>query len=362
MLIFTTGMGHRSIAEAVREAFESSKWEVKLVSFEWETTLQYYPAYKMFPVLNKAAFELTKNDNFEKFFRKVFRKRKLNKLEDIIRKFKPDLVISTYFLYNPPVGQLKEKYAFKLFNYVCNPRTFHPLELSAEADLNLVYDQKAKERAVELGVAAGKVKSVGWLVRSRFYEVKSSGAPRPFTLTVSAGSLGAQKIVKFLPIFERLNRSIRLNLISGSSKVLFNIFKSYKRLNKAIDDFIQSENEVNVYGFTDKIHELVADSDLVAGKAGPNLLFESVAAGKPFLALFHIPGQEDGNLEIIEKKGLGWVAEEPQRARELLNYILETGNTLQEKSPFVEKESLYNQQAAKRLIDLARKNSNYKLL
>jgi len=45
----------------------------------------------------------------------------------------------------------------------------------------------------------------------------------------------------------------------------------------------------------------MAQSDLVAGKAGPNILFEAVAAGKPFLTLTHVHGHESGNLEIIKE-------------------------------------------------------------
>lgn len=355
ILIFTTSMGHGSIAEAARAAFEDAGWQVKLVSFEFrETTLQYYPAYRLFPTLNKVGFELTKNGNFENLFRKIFKVRKLSDLEKVINKFQPDMVLSTYFLYNPPLEKLAKRYKFKLFNYICNPRTFHPLELSKKANLNLVYDEEARRRALELGVTPGKVKATGWLVRPQFYEVESCKLQERFTLTVCAGSLGAQGITKFLPVFTKLNRPITLNLIAGSNKMLLGIFKSYQKMTRTFEDFLQSENEVNVYGYTDKIHELMACSDLVAGKAGPNLLFESAAVGKPFLALSHIPGQENGNLEIIKEKDLGWVAEEPAKTRKLLNHILETKNALQEKKSSVERESVHNQHAAKKLTALTK--------
>ncbi len=52
----------------------------------------------------------------------------------------------------------------------------------------------------------------------------------------------------------------------------------------------------------------MAASDVVMGKAGPNVLFESVVLGKPFIATTHFPGQERGNLAFIERYGLGYVA------------------------------------------------------
>ncbi|MEA2020815.1 MAG: glycosyltransferase [Patescibacteria group bacterium] len=353
VLIFTTSMGHRSIAEAARAAFKEAGWRVKLVSFEFrEATLQYYPAYKLFPTLNKVGFELTQNGKFENLFRKIFKVRKLGKLENVVKRFEPDLVLSTYFLYNPPLEKLAKECKFKLFNYVCNPRTFHPLELSKKAHLNLVYDEEARKRALELGVADEKVKAIGWLVRPRFYEVEEIPGEL-FTLTVSAGSLGAQGFVKFLPIFSKLSKPIHLNLIAGSNKMLFNIFKSYQKMTRAFEDFVQNKNEVEVYGFTEEIDKLMAQSHVVAGKAGPNLLFESVAVGRPFLALSHIPGQEDGNLEIIDEKNLGWVAEQPSKAREILELLMEAVTFFEEKKKALEEERSYIRTVQRNLINYA---------
>lgn len=348
-------MGHRSIAEAARAAFEDSGWKVKVVSFKFrEATLQYYPAYRLFPFVNKVGFELTQDGKFESLFRKVFKVRKLGALENIIKKFEPDLVLSTYFLYNPPLSRLKEKYPFVFFNYVCNPRTYHPLELSEKADLNLVYDSKAKQRALELGVLAKKVEPVGWLVRPQFYGVEKSESRTNLTITICAGSLGAQGFVKFLPVFTRLSRPVYLNLIAGKNKMLFSIFGSYKKAVGAFEEFVQNKPEIEVYGFTNKIHELMANSDLVAGKAGPNLLFESVAVGKPFMALSHIPGQEDGNLEIIKNKKLGWVAEDPARSFEILEKILTDNNEFEFKREFIERERSYNKKSFEKLRKLAK--------
>jgi len=355
VLIFTTGMGHRSIAEAARSAFEEAGWKVKLVSFEFrETTFFYYPIYKLFPSLNKVGFELTKNGSFEKMFQKIFKIRNIGELERIICRFEPHLVFSVYPLYNPPLEKLKEEYDFVFFNYVCNPRTFHPTELSRKADLNLVYDKETKKRAEELGISPESVKAVGWLVRPQFYETKSEQSTEYFTLTVSAGSLGAQGFVKFLPIFSKLNKPLQLNLIAGSNKMLFRIFKSYQKMNETFDDFIQNKNGIEVYGFTNEIHKLMARSNIVAGKAGPNLLFESVAVGKPFLALSHIPGQEDGNFEIIEDKNLGWVAEEPSKAREVMENLLESREQIKQKFKAISRERNYNKKSFGRLLNLAK--------
>jgi UDP-N-acetylglucosamine:LPS N-acetylglucosamine transferase len=46
----------------------------------------------------------------------------------------------------------------------------------------------------------------------------------------------------------------------------------------------------------------------VMGKAGPNVMFEAVTLGKPFIATAYIPGQEELNLGFIRRHKLGWIA------------------------------------------------------
>jgi len=43
-----------------------------------------------------------------------------------------------------------------------------------------------------------------------------------------------------------------------------------------------------------------------------------VACQKPFVAITHIGGQEDGNIDLIKKKKLGWVRE---KSGELVNFL-----------------------------------------
>ena len=69
---------------------------------------------------------------------------------------------------------------------------------------------------------------------------------------------------------------------------------------------------------TNDIAPYMAAADIIMGKAGPNILFESVMLGKPFFATTFIPGQEQENLAFIQRHGLGWVALHPEEQRSLL--------------------------------------------
>ena len=60
-----------------------------------------------------------------------------------------------------------------------------------------------------------------------------------------------------------------------------------------------------VVGFTGALHELVAISDVVVGKAGASETMEVLSMRKPFLMVHYIWRQELGNMQFVLKHGVG---------------------------------------------------------
>ena len=78
--------------------------------------------------------------------------------------------------------------------------------------------------------------------------------------------------------------------------------------NRRLVQQFQGRERIHVLPFTRDIAPYMAAADVVMGKAGPNVLFESVTLGKPFIATAYIPGQEQVNLGFIRRHKLGWIA------------------------------------------------------
>ena len=95
-------------------------------------------------------------------------------------------------------------------------------------------------------------------------------------------------------------------------------------------------------------------SDVVMGKAGPNILFETVTLGKPFIATSYIPGQEEVNLEFIERYELGWVALDPQKQRELVQTLTHEPAILAAMVESVGRYSQMNTEATQQIPQLVR--------
>jgi processive 1,2-diacylglycerol beta-glucosyltransferase len=61
-------------------------------------------------------------------------------------------------------------------------------------------------------------------------------------------------------------------------------------------------------GWTDRMDEIMASSHFYVGKAGGATVQEAIAARLPFLVSHIVPGQEEGNIALIERSGIGALA------------------------------------------------------
>jgi processive 1,2-diacylglycerol beta-glucosyltransferase len=61
-------------------------------------------------------------------------------------------------------------------------------------------------------------------------------------------------------------------------------------------------------GFTDRMHKLMAASDLVVTKPGGLTVSECLAVGRPMLLISPIPGQEEHNAGFLMEEGAAWLA------------------------------------------------------
>ena len=75
---------------------------------------------------------------------------------------------------------------------------------------------------------------------------------------------------------------------------------------------------MRVLGWTNQIPELMMSHHLVVSKAGGATVQEAIAARCPMIVNQVIPGQEEGNAELISRGGLGAIAERNREVAELV--------------------------------------------
>ncbi len=179
-------------------------------------------------------------------------------------------------------------------------------------DRVVVGTAEAAEQAVALGVKPASVSRVsGMILHPRFYANGGPGVrqrvraelglePGDFTVTLLFGGKGSPELV---PLAERLldgDRALRVIAVCGDNPPL------YDRL-APLDS--RSGGRLRRFGFTDRVAELLAASDLLVTKPGPGSLSEAFHLRVPAVVTrnVHTIPQERFNTELVAKRGLGLV-------------------------------------------------------
>ena len=80
---------------------------------------------------------------------------------------------------------------------------------------------------------------------------------------------------------------------------------------------------VRLIGWTRRIPKLLAVHHLAVGKAGGATVHECIAAGCPMLIHHLVPGQEEGNLRLLESIGSGKLCDRPSDLKAAVKEMLE---------------------------------------
>lgn len=83
--------------------------------------------------------------------------------------------------------------------------------------------------------------------------------------------------------------------------------------------------QVEVLTATERMAELFGQSHVYIGKAGAATMFECYASRLPMLVNFALPGQEQGNLELLLSDGAGRCAETPAELVQAVRSLLSDG-------------------------------------
>jgi UDP-N-acetylglucosamine:LPS N-acetylglucosamine transferase len=352
ILVLTDDMpwGHRSIARAIYGYLkkESSKNNLEISLAEIKAPFgmmndMYTFIYRFFPLSNRITMKLMENDMLRKTAFEMF-DYDIPDLKKAINKFKPDLVISAYFYHSQALVRMKrdQKLGFKIWTVVTDPWSINALTFIEGADLHLVYDEVMTKTMKDFGISKNKAFETGWWVREEMYDEKLQNPKskaqirkrlgfvddRPVVF-VGGGSLGTNALIKLLPVLMMVKTKVGLVFNTGTDKLAYNMVEEYLKLFKRLrrTDLVQIKN----MGWIENMGEVLSACDIVFGKAGPNFLFDVVAVGKPFVAITHIGGQEDGNVDIIRQKKLGWVKEKGNSAAEFLLEYLKNPKKYEEK-------------------------------
>ncbi|MCB0081087.1 MAG: glycosyltransferase [Caldilineaceae bacterium] len=324
-LISDTGGGHRSSAQAITEAIHflhPNQYET-VIEDVWKNHTPHpfreiprayrwvvgpgLPVWKLMwhtmsqPALQRRILEDVKylvKDDMQAYFRTM----------------RPDMVVSVHPLLNHiGLSCLRDiGYTVPFATVITDLFTFHPTWVDPRVDHCIVPTEAARVQAIELGMAPEKIAVYGQPVSIKFTQpVKDKmtlrnslglDAQRPAILLVGGGE-GSGPLVAIARQIAQRAPGTQLLVVAGRNHSL--------RQELETASWAQTPH-VHIYGFVDNMPDLMHACDLIVTKAGPGTISEALIAHLPIILFDFIPGQETGNVDYVERNGVGVLAQSPQ--------------------------------------------------
>lgn len=221
----------------------------------------------------------------------------------VVEEFRPDAIVSTYPLYAYLLRELKKRghalSAVPLFTIITDSTAINSSWYRAGSDAFIVPDEETHAVLLRCGVKEGLVKVLGFPVAPRLGSLKPldpviHGSRRLLYLPSSKSAHAIAVIRELLKL-----PGTEITVVAGRLKAL------HRSLSESgIIDGVKT----HLIGWTDKMPELLCSHHLYIGKAGGAIVHEAMAARCPILVSHVVPGQEEGNIELIERHDIGRLA------------------------------------------------------
>ena len=301
----SAGAGHRKCAEAISDFLnQETTYHVSLVDcldyshqiFKFLYSRGYACLISHFPLLWCAFFRLTDNHIFflvTNRLRQLIDSLNSRRFISYLKKERFDYCVCTQFLANGIIARLKsrDQISAKLICVITDYKVHH-FWLAEGVDVYAVACRETKQRLLQLGVAAEKIKVTGIPVNTKFLHqpdkqqlIEKLGLRQErFTILLLTGTFGIGSLQK---IAEELQDRFQVLVVCGNNQTLFKKLSRFGREN------------VRVYGLIDNVEELMSVSDLVITKPGGLTISEALAKHLPIVFIAAIPGQEIENARLM---------------------------------------------------------------
>ena len=344
ILTIDAGFGHRSAANAVRDAIldkfgDCSEPEVinpldedrafilrHLGQDDYDRLVKYIPQD-----LYKFGYEMTRTVPFTAITSTSTVVLLFDLMRRIVDKIKPHAILTASPLYQAPLLEHFDITGFHppFINVVTDMATAHRLWFNKRLTGICVPNQATRDLAVEFGALARRVHVTGIPVNPGILkethppaEIRRELGLDPSRVTILA--VGSIRVFNLVPSLEAVNNSgLPVQVVAVAGKNL-KLYENLKGMDWKIPVVLKS--------YADNIPTLLRASDLVMSKAGGLIVTESLAAGLPLLLTEVIEGQESGNAEFILSTGAAELAPKPaELVKVLTRWLAEGGKGLDER-------------------------------
>lgn len=242
-----------------------------------------------------------------------------NTLEKVLAETQPDCVVSTYPIYGHVIKKIYANHherPFRFITVVTDSISINSAWFRAPSDCFCVANEATAQVLATGGVRDQQIKITGFPVSPLFADNTNElpqpvgDEPRRVLYIINTGKKKAGKAIDRLLEIE----DVHLTITAGRDPEL---------RAKLIERTRDQEHRVKILGWTNQMPELMMSHHVVVGKAGGATVQEAIAAKCPMIINQVIPGQEEGNAELIGKFNLGAVVEKNKEVAEAVEMAFE---------------------------------------
>jgi processive 1,2-diacylglycerol beta-glucosyltransferase len=327
ILILTAGFGegHNSAAKNLKLALTECGAEVRVedpcmkgapLSTKW-VSLGYRAVTTYAPTVWKKIYRSTDEVDFSKRRSPIMRRME-RCLSAMIEEFRPDVIVSTYPLYPYFLERIFEGRSQRPPNVtvVTDSIEINSAWMKAPTDFWLVTDPITREELRKAGLPEEKLIDTGFPVNPVFSELAHLPEEAPlFPFRVLFFATAKVTSVEEIPR-AILNADPRTEVTVVMGRNLRRLYPYARVLSQAYP------GRVTLKGWTRKVPQLLNSHHLVVGKAGGATVHEAIAAQCPMLVHHLVPGQEEGNLQLLDQLGAGQLADSAEEVSNAIQRML----------------------------------------
>ncbi len=232
-------------------------------------------------------------------------------VRELIEEFEPDLVASTYPVFSFIMAKIRKRdpaVTVPFYTIITDSTMISSAWYRCPSDGAIVADESSAAALLKDGVSASNIHTLGFPVGMAFENLDMMCPPEDNqwkVLFFPGGRIGhTTKVLELLADLE----NVEVTVVTGRREGIF------RKLQAA-----GLPKRGQLVGWTEDMPGLMTSHHVFVGKAGGATVQEAIAAQIPFLVNHVVPGQEEGNIALIEQSGIGALAVgSPRRVCDIL--------------------------------------------
>lgn len=316
-----TGGAHRSVARVLHSSL-AQRPELEPLHFQvrdiYSATSRFCNAsIKLYPGIMDSRpnfynwyFDLVNHPWAWEFFYRGFIRLLMKKKVAELFEHRPRLAVSTCALATRITADSLRHRGWKkqvpLIVVVVDLFTIHRSWAEPQADSYLVATGEAADSLVRNGINPERIHRIRFPLSPEFFQPLDQREarnrlgldPDATTVLVMGGAGGNGDLTGITRLLDSEFSNLQVLVVTGWNSELESILREQYR---------GRGETVRIYGYTDKIRDLMRASDLLITRPGPCAMLEAITCRLPMVIHGSIPRQEEGNVKFLLDRDLGQV-------------------------------------------------------